>query len=66
MLPQRRVLSGREQQVMGLVAEGLRDKEIAGQLGMSHHTVQSHVRRALHILGARNRTQAAVIFKEVA
>jgi len=62
VLPDRAALTYREQQVMRLVAEGLRDKEIAGLLGVSLHTVQSHVRRSLHVLRARNRTHAVALY----
>lgn len=50
-------LSDREQEVVGLVAEGLSDKEIAGRLGVSPRTVESHVESARRKLGAANRRQ---------
>jgi len=51
-------LTAREVQVLGLVAEGLRNHEIAGQLGLSLNTVKVHVNRILEKMGAQDRTEA--------
>jgi DNA-binding CsgD family transcriptional regulator len=51
-------LSGRETQVLGLVAQGMRNKEIAGALGVSPETVQTHIKRLFVKLGVRGRTAA--------
>lgn len=50
-------LTKRERQVLVLVAEGRRDWEIAGELGLADETVRTHVRNALRKLDARNRPQ---------
>jgi hypothetical protein len=42
-----------------LVADNLTSKEIAAHLGISPHTVDQRVRKALRKLGAQNRRQAA-------
>ncbi|WP_420451896.1 response regulator transcription factor [Ilumatobacter sp.] len=52
-------LTGREQQVLGILAAGRSNKEIADDLFVSPETVKSHVRSILVKLGARNRTEAA-------
>ncbi len=52
-------LSRRELQVLELVASGRTDKEIAGELFISLHTVKSHVRNILSKLHAINRSHAA-------
>jgi len=52
-------LTRREQEVLALLASGLSDKEIAAQLGLSLHTVKTHVRNILSKLHANNRRQAA-------
>jgi pimeloyl-ACP methyl ester carboxylesterase/DNA-binding CsgD family transcriptional regulator len=52
------LLSGREREVLGLVARGLSDREIAEQLVLSHHTVHRHVANIRHKLGRGSRTAA--------
>jgi two-component system, NarL family, nitrate/nitrite response regulator NarL len=52
------VLSVRERQVLELVADGLSNKLIAEQLGVSDHTVKFHVRSLLDKLGADTRADA--------
>jgi DNA-binding NarL/FixJ family response regulator len=46
--------------VLALVAEGMRDSEIAARLVLSERTVGHHVSAILRKLGVRNRGQAAV------
>lgn len=63
--PQRRqqpenVLSGREQEVLELMAEGLRNREIAQRLWVSEPTVKTHVSRIIRKLGQQDRTQAVL------
>jgi len=52
-------LTHRERQVLDLIATGATDKEIAGQLSISLHTVKSHVCNILGKLHAVNRRHAA-------
>jgi DNA-binding NarL/FixJ family response regulator len=52
-------LSGRELEVVRLVADGLANKPIAAQLHLSVRTVESHVRHVLAKAGLSNRTQLA-------
>ena len=51
-------LTPREQEVLQLVADGLRNKEIARVIGRSSETVKVHLQSILQKLGARDRTQA--------
>lgn len=51
-------LTKRQQSVLGLVAEGLSNKEIAIELGISPATVKIHVAQLIGTLYARNRTEA--------
>jgi DNA-binding NarL/FixJ family response regulator len=52
-------LSQREREVLGLLAEGLRNREIAQRLFVSEATVKTHVRHVLEKLRFRNRAEAA-------
>jgi DNA-binding NarL/FixJ family response regulator len=54
------VLTDREREVMGLVAEGLTNEEIAERLFVSPATAKTHVSRAMVKLGARDRAQLVV------
>ena len=53
-------LTHREGEVMQLLADGLTNKEIAGRLGISDHTVKFHVNGILGKLGVETRTEAVV------
>ncbi|WP_264001948.1 helix-turn-helix transcriptional regulator, partial [Mycolicibacterium gadium] len=52
------LLSEREREVLGCVAHGLGDREIAEQLQLSPHTVHRHVANIRRKLGATSRTAA--------
>jgi DNA-binding NarL/FixJ family response regulator len=52
-------LSEREREVLTLLAEGLRNREIAERLVISEATVKTHVRHVLEKLRFRNRAEAA-------
>jgi DNA-binding NarL/FixJ family response regulator len=52
-------LSDREREVLALLAEGLRNREIADRLVISEPTVKTHVRHVLEKLRIRNRAEAA-------
>ena len=52
-------LTPREQEVLALVAEGLTDEQIAGQLVLSIRTVHHHVSAVLAKLGVGSRREAA-------
>ncbi len=53
-------LSVREQEVLGLVADGLRNQEIAERLGLSLSTIKCHVNAIMDKLDAQDRTEAVV------
>ena len=53
------VLTGREQEVLSLVAGGATDMEIADALCLSVHTVKSHMRNILAKLHLSHRHEAA-------
>jgi DNA-binding NarL/FixJ family response regulator len=53
-------LTPRERQILGLMAEGMDNREVARRLGVSYATVRSHVRNLLGKLGARSKLEAVV------
>jgi DNA-binding NarL/FixJ family response regulator len=58
-------LSPREREVLELMAEGLRNREIGERLFVSETTVKTHVRHVLEKLRFRNRTEAAAFATRV-
>lgn len=54
-------LTIREQEILTLMAKGLYYKEIAQILGLSIHTIKTHVRLAIARLGAKNSVHAITI-----
>jgi DNA-binding NarL/FixJ family response regulator len=53
-------LSDREREVLTLVANGLANKQIARNLGISERTVKSHLTSVFQRIGVTDRTQAAL------
>jgi len=58
-------LSEREIELLGLIASGLSNKEIAETLFITEGTVKNHITHILGKLGVRDRTQAALKAKEL-
>jgi len=54
-------LTAREIQVLQLVAEGMRNKELAASLGISEQTAQGHVKNILSKLKVNDRTGAVTV-----
>jgi DNA-binding CsgD family transcriptional regulator len=54
-------LTNRELQVLRMLSDGLGNKEIAVQLGISEHTAKFHVAQILGKLGAGSRTEAVTV-----
>jgi DNA-binding CsgD family transcriptional regulator/tetratricopeptide (TPR) repeat protein len=52
-------LSPREVQILGLVAQGLSNRQVGRALSISEHTAANHVRSILRKTGCANRTEAA-------
>ena len=56
-----RSLSGREVEVLRMVAKGMGNKEIASELNIAEVTVKLHVSHVLEKLNVKDRTQAATV-----
>jgi DNA-binding NarL/FixJ family response regulator len=50
----------REMEVLGLIAKGLRNQDIAANLGISDHTVHTHLNNIFRKLGVKSRTEALI------
>jgi pimeloyl-ACP methyl ester carboxylesterase/DNA-binding CsgD family transcriptional regulator len=57
-------LSAREQKILGEIAKGLNNREIAGGLFISEKTVRNHITSIFDKLGVSSRAQAIVLAKE--
>lgn len=58
-------ITPRELEILGLIAEGLSNREIAERLFVSENTVKTHSSRVFDKLGAKRRTQAVQLGKEL-
>jgi LuxR family transcriptional regulator, maltose regulon positive regulatory protein len=58
-------LSGRELEVLRLLAAGKRNQQIAEELVVALNTVKKHVTHVLEKLGAANRTEATARTREL-
>jgi RNA polymerase sigma factor (sigma-70 family) len=55
-----KALTRREREILGLIVQGLTNKQIAELLCISQATVKTHVENIIGKLGVSDRTQAAV------
>lgn len=58
-------LTPKQHQILLMFADGLLNKQIAYELGLSESTVKSHASTIFLKLGVRNRTQAVIILNEL-
>lgn len=58
-------LSARELQILNLVAQGFRSKDIAAQIFISKHTVDVHIKKLYQKLDVHSRTQAVHLAQQV-
>jgi len=57
-------ITPREVEILGLISQGLSNREIAEKLFVSENTIKTHSSRVFDKLGARRRTQAVQIGKQ--
>ncbi len=58
------LLSARQREILGLLAEGATNAQIAGRLFLSESTVKQHLRAAYKALNVSNRTEAAKLIRD--
>ncbi|MBT4086826.1 MAG: hypothetical protein HN725_18475 [Alphaproteobacteria bacterium] len=58
-------LNNREQQILQLVAQGLRNRAVASRLALSDETVKWHLRNVYRKLNVKNRTQAVARIRDL-
>jgi DNA-binding NarL/FixJ family response regulator len=58
-------LTPKQHKILLMFAEGLLNKQIAYELGLSESTIKSHASTIFLKLGVRNRTQAVIVLNEV-
>jgi NarL family two-component system response regulator LiaR len=58
-------ITRRELEILELVAQGMSNREIAAKLYVSENTVKTHCGRAFDKLGAKRRTQAVLLGKQL-
>ena len=56
-------LTARQKEILGLVAQGLTNADIARQLFLTEGTVKQHLRATYKMLGVGSRVQAARLFE---
>jgi DNA-binding NarL/FixJ family response regulator len=56
------VLTARQREILGLVAQGMTNAQIAKELFLSEYTIKQHLRAAYKLLGVHNRVEAARIY----
>ena len=58
-------LTPQQTRVLGMLAEGLLNKQIAYELGVSEATIKAHVSAVLQKLGVDSRTQAVILLSRI-
>jgi len=57
-------LTARELEVLSMIARGLRNRDIANEIGRTEETVKMHVKSVLAKLGVADRTEAVAVALE--
>ncbi|MGO1502825.1 MAG: helix-turn-helix domain-containing protein, partial [Marinobacter sp.] len=58
-------LTPQQFRVLGMLAEGLLNKQIAYDLDVSEATIKAHITAVFRKLGVRNRTQAVIAIQQM-
>lgn len=56
-------LTVKQRSILEMIAEGMQDKQIARELGISHLTVKAHAKAIYRALGVGNRRDAAEVLR---
>lgn len=64
-MPRTQLLSPQEERIILRCGDGLTDKEIGRELGISPHTVRTHINSAKAKLNAKNKTHAVKLLNEL-
>lgn len=59
-------LTGREEEILGLVSRGMTNKEVANRLDLTERTVKHHMTSIMRKSNVRNRVEAMLMFRRVA
>ena len=65
MPPPAELLSPRQREVLGLLADGVQARDIGVRLGLSEATVRNHIRALLRRLGCHSQLQAVARAREL-
>ncbi|TNF11269.1 MAG: response regulator transcription factor, partial [Vibrionaceae bacterium] len=58
-------LTPQQYKVLGMLSDGLLNKQIAYELNVSEATIKAHMTAIFRKLGVKNRTQAVILLKEM-
>ena len=64
LAPSEHVLTGRQRQILMLVAQGMTNGQVGDELGLSTRTIEAHRARLMRTIGVRNGAGLMAWFNE--